>query len=391
MPLKSLHRIRLNSLNRLLPYLGAQELTIQGRGGTVTTTKIDPPPWVLRQFQPGTKLGPIGHTISFIANWSLLAPYGSYGPCAAVRTPRSVGRGLQANQAPFGLIQLGQRGKLASPQGQVGPKPQFDPPEPKLVTNPLDPKLANNLLDTNLAINPVGPIFGHGPLWTIFPAIASGNHQRPPDQLSKRFPQLKGNSFFPPCTPYSRFQVCVHIWYYIPLCTIFTQQSNGDVFRTKFHNLKSRSQNPTPIWKEDSSTHQSGNLWRQSEDHSRTPTTWPCRSWVGHFIQNYSKGILRGYKVFQSVYKASSISITLGQLIWSIQASIKQPVCPWPNCVNSTFHCGNSITQFIFKMARTVLAQLRQYSWCSTFQDQSFSFSHILATLQHLVTFSPVN
>ncbi|MBW0534055.1 hypothetical protein O181_073770 [Austropuccinia psidii MF-1] len=30
----------------------------------VTTTKNDPPPLVLRQFQPGTKLGPIGHTIS---------------------------------------------------------------------------------------------------------------------------------------------------------------------------------------------------------------------------------------------------------------------------------------------------------------------------------------
>ncbi|MBW0519981.1 hypothetical protein O181_059696 [Austropuccinia psidii MF-1] len=31
-PLESLHPIRLNSLNRLLPYLGTQELTIKGRG-----------------------------------------------------------------------------------------------------------------------------------------------------------------------------------------------------------------------------------------------------------------------------------------------------------------------------------------------------------------------
>ncbi|MBW0466328.1 hypothetical protein O181_006043 [Austropuccinia psidii MF-1] len=30
----------------------------------------------------------------------------------------------------------------------------------------------------------------------------------------------------------------VHIWYYIPLCTIFTQQFNGDAFRTKFHDSK---------------------------------------------------------------------------------------------------------------------------------------------------------
>ncbi|MBW0592276.1 hypothetical protein O181_131991, partial [Austropuccinia psidii MF-1] len=54
----------------------------------------------------------------------------------------------------------------------------------------------------------------------------------------------------------------VHIWYYIPLCTIFAQKFNGDILRTKFHNSKSRSQNPTPILKEDLSTHQSGNPWR---------------------------------------------------------------------------------------------------------------------------------
>ncbi|MBW0491270.1 hypothetical protein O181_030985 [Austropuccinia psidii MF-1] len=79
----------------------------------------------------------------------------------------------------------------------------------------------------------------------------------------------------------------VHEWYYIPLCIIFAQQLNGDVFRTKFHDFKSRSQNPTPISKEDSSAHQSGNPWRLSEDHSRTPTTWPCRSWVGSSFQDY--------------------------------------------------------------------------------------------------------
>ncbi|MBW0489230.1 hypothetical protein O181_028945 [Austropuccinia psidii MF-1] len=51
----------------------------------------------------------------------------------------------------------------------------------------------------------------------------------------------------------------VHIWYYILLCTIFAQKFNGDVFRTKFHLSKSRSQNPTPISNEDSLAHQSGN------------------------------------------------------------------------------------------------------------------------------------
>ncbi|MBW0479770.1 hypothetical protein O181_019485 [Austropuccinia psidii MF-1] len=75
----------------------------------------------------------------------------------------------------------------------------------------------------------------------------------------------------------------VHILYYIPLCTIFAQQFNGDVFRIQFHLSKSRSQYPTPILKEDFLTHQSGNPWWQSEDHSTIPNTWPCRSWVGNF------------------------------------------------------------------------------------------------------------
>ncbi|MBW0565594.1 hypothetical protein O181_105309, partial [Austropuccinia psidii MF-1] len=87
------------------------------------------------------------------------------------------------------------RPKGAKGGSHPAPKPHLDPPEPKLATNPLDPKLAKDLLDTNLAINPVGPVFGHGPPSTNISAMASGNHQRPPDQLSQPSPQPMGNSF----------------------------------------------------------------------------------------------------------------------------------------------------------------------------------------------------
>ncbi|MBW0534848.1 hypothetical protein O181_074563 [Austropuccinia psidii MF-1] len=86
-----------------------------------------------------------------------------------------------------------------------------------------------------------------------------------------------------------------HIWYYIPLCTIFSQQSNGDIFRTQLHDSKSRSQNSSPILKEDSPAHQSGNPWWLSEDHVRTPTTCPCRSWVGNSFRIIPRAILRVY------------------------------------------------------------------------------------------------
>ncbi|MBW0512140.1 hypothetical protein O181_051855 [Austropuccinia psidii MF-1] len=73
----------------------------------------------------------------------------------------------------------GQRGKPSSLQGQVGPKPQLYPPEPILAINPMDSKMA---------IQPVGRNFGHGPPWTILTAMAPGNHQRPPNQLSNHSP-----------------------------------------------------------------------------------------------------------------------------------------------------------------------------------------------------------
>ncbi|MBW0484883.1 hypothetical protein O181_024598 [Austropuccinia psidii MF-1] len=154
----------------------------------------------------------------------------------------------------------------------------------------------------------------------------------------------------------------VHIWYYIPLCTIFAQELNGDTFRTQLHLSKSRSQNPTSISKEDFLTHQSGNLWWQSEDHSRIPITWPCRSWVGNSFRIIPRAIIRGYTLFQSAFKASSISILLGQLNLSIQVAINQPVCTWPNCANSYSTVGVQSHSSNFKMARSLLTQFRQYS-----------------------------
>ncbi|MBW0548302.1 hypothetical protein O181_088017 [Austropuccinia psidii MF-1] len=103
--------------------------------------------------------------------------------------------------------------------------------------------------------------------------MAYGNHQRPPDQLSKHSPQLKGNSFHSSVHPVLKVAGVVHIGYYIPLCTIFAQQFNADTLRTRSHTSKSRSQITTPFLKEVLSARQSRNPWSQSEDHSRTPTT----------------------------------------------------------------------------------------------------------------------
>ncbi|MBW0536150.1 hypothetical protein O181_075865 [Austropuccinia psidii MF-1] len=107
----------------------------------------------------------------------------------------------------------------------------------------------------------------------------------------------------------------VHIWYYIPFCTIFSQKSNGDVFRTQFPDSKSRSQNTSPISKEDSSAHQSGNPWQLSKDHFRTPTTWPCRTWVGNSSRIIPSAILRGFLSFNQFSRQKVLQYSLDNSI----------------------------------------------------------------------------
>ncbi|MBW0497532.1 hypothetical protein O181_037247 [Austropuccinia psidii MF-1] len=61
--------------------------------------------------------------------------------------------------------------------------------------------------------------FSQGSPWTNFQSMASGNHQRPPDQLSNPSPQLKGDFPIPPRIPYSRLQEwCIYgiIYHYTP-------------------------------------------------------------------------------------------------------------------------------------------------------------------------------
>ncbi|MBW0488426.1 hypothetical protein O181_028141 [Austropuccinia psidii MF-1] len=144
----------------------------------------------------------------------------------------------------------------------------------------------------------------------------------------------------------------VLICYSIPLCKIFAQKSNGD---------NSRSQNPLPISKEDSSAHQSGNPLPLSEDNSRTPTTWPCRSWVGNSFRIIPRAILRVYsslnqlsrqKVLQysldnsiGPYRKQSINLYLLGLIgpihiplWEFNHTVqfsRWPELYWPNSNNT--------------------------------------------------------
>ncbi|MBW0470418.1 hypothetical protein O181_010133 [Austropuccinia psidii MF-1] len=145
-----------------------------------------------------------------------LAPYSLYGPWAVIHSPQSVGL-----LGPNPVRRKVARGSKSAPKTQVGP------PEPAFAPNPNQPKMAKTTSEPKLTKD-------H--LWATIQPMASGNHQRPPVQgkilPSSMHPVLKDPGV-------------VHIWYNIPLCTIFAQQSNRDLFRTQLRDLNSSPQSLT--------------------------------------------------------------------------------------------------------------------------------------------------
>ncbi|MBW0497368.1 hypothetical protein O181_037083 [Austropuccinia psidii MF-1] len=202
--------------------------------------------------------------------------------------------------------------------------------------------------------------------------MASGNPHRPPAQFKGKISQSSIH-------PVLKDAGVVLIGYYIPLCTIFAQQCNGDAFR---------SQNTSPTLNEDSSAHQSCNPWPLSEGHPRTPTTWFCRRWVGNSVRIIPRAIPRGYSSFNKFSRQKVLQYSLESSIHPYRQQSIVPVCPWDNSYSTV---GIQSHSSICKMARTVLTQFRQYSWMIHLPGSASPFSHILATFHHLGTFSPVN
>ncbi|MBW0476280.1 hypothetical protein O181_015995 [Austropuccinia psidii MF-1] len=142
--------------------------------------------------------------------WAIYAPYGLYGPFWP-----------KYNEAKRG------QGGISS-----APKPQVGPPNP--------------VLAQELAKTTQGPKIGQEP--QICHNSVHGLWQ-PPESTSsalrKDSPQVQGKIFPSSMHPALKDPGVVHIWYNISLCTIFSQQSNGEIFRTKLGESKSSSQSIT--------------------------------------------------------------------------------------------------------------------------------------------------
>ncbi|MBW0494934.1 hypothetical protein O181_034649 [Austropuccinia psidii MF-1] len=103
----------------------------------------------------------------------------------------------------------------------------------------------------------------------------------------------------------------VHIWHNIPLCTIFSQQSNGDIFRTKLGDSKSSTPSITNFKGGSFRYFSLAIPWWLPEDHLGTPMTWPCRGWVVISHQDYSKGNSQRLLIISIIFKATSTQNSL--------------------------------------------------------------------------------
>ncbi|MBW0505819.1 hypothetical protein O181_045534 [Austropuccinia psidii MF-1] len=91
----------------------------------------------------------------------------------------------------------------------------------------------------------------------------------------------------------------VHIWYNIPLCTIFAQQSNADIFRNKLRDSKSSNQSITNL-KEDVfsySVRQFPGGYQKTFQGPQPPG--PAGVGLSILIRTIPREILRGYQSFQ--------------------------------------------------------------------------------------------
>ncbi|MBW0493281.1 hypothetical protein O181_032996 [Austropuccinia psidii MF-1] len=184
--------------------------------------------------------------------------------------------------------------------------------------------------------SPVGHYSAHG-LWQPPETTSSAK--------SKDSPQFHGNTFPFSMHPVLKDPGVVHIWYNIPLCTIFSQKSNRDTFRTKLSDSKSSTQSITNF----EGGFFSYSIWQFPGGYQKTiqgPQP-PGSAGLGLsiLISTILREILRGYQSFPSFSRQQVLSIP-----WTTQlvhtGSNKASCMALAHLAQFIFHCVNSVTQF---------------------------------------------
>ncbi|MBW0533699.1 hypothetical protein O181_073414 [Austropuccinia psidii MF-1] len=203
--------------------------------------------------------------------------------------------------------------------------------------NPTNPELAKTTLRPKIDQEPQnGHNSVHG-LWQPPEATSSAP--------SKDSPKAQGKTFPSSMHPVLKDPGVVHIWYNIPLCTIFAQQSNGDIFRNKLHDSKSIPQ---------SFTNFKGGCFGYSflqfpGSYQRTirgpQPPGPAGVGLSILIRTILREILRGYNSFKLLSRFQVFSIPgTTQLVHT--GSNQASCMALAHLSQFIFHYGNSVTQF---------------------------------------------
>ncbi|MBW0539733.1 hypothetical protein O181_079448 [Austropuccinia psidii MF-1] len=161
--------------------------------------------------------------------------------------------------------------------------------------------------------------------------MASGSHQMPPVTFIKGFPSgIRETPSFNSIGLIMHKPRVVHLWYYIPLCTIFPQKSYCDIFGTKLHPLNSSPQIHHPFQRK---TSQPSSLaihgGYQKTIQGLPPPAEPGGGFYFHY--RISQGVIpRFSESFNQFSMHKVLQYLLGQPNWSIQAVFKQALWPWP-------------------------------------------------------------
>ncbi|MBW0495786.1 hypothetical protein O181_035501 [Austropuccinia psidii MF-1] len=225
----------------------------------------------------------------------------------------------------------GQGGSPSAPKSRWIPNHKWAHLSQLWPQNPINPKWPKTTLGPKLAINQL---------------MASGNHQRPPAQLKTRILlQFKGRLLLLQCTPYSRIQEwCIYgiIYHYAP---VFTQKSNGEVFRTKLSDSKSSPQSITIF----EGGRFSYSVWKFPASYQKTiqgpQPPGPTGVGLSISIRTILGAILRGNQSFKSLPRPQVFRIPRTTQL--VHTGSNQASCmALAQLGRSIFCCGNSVPQF---------------------------------------------
>ncbi|MBW0564275.1 hypothetical protein O181_103990 [Austropuccinia psidii MF-1] len=151
----------------------------------------------------------------------------------------------------------------------------------------------------------LGPELAKNHKLTINRSMATGKHQRPKISSKQGFPSSSGQDFHFNAL-HTQGPGVVHIWYNIPLCTIFAQKSNGETFRTQLCDLKSSPKSITNFEEGPFSY----SVWKFPGGYQKTiqgpQIPSPAEVGLSFCHQDYSKGNSQSLSIFSIIFKASN-------------------------------------------------------------------------------------